>query len=318
MNAEHWLILIISLPGQSGTPRMRVWRALKSRGAAILRDGVYVLPDTEDTTALLETQVRNIEKAGGAAYLLRYSSSDSDLGPAFLELFDRSAEYDQWISKASSLVADLAGETEAEARRKEEQLRRDLEVIAGIDYFPGNAKAGANEALREMSAAINRRFSPDEPASASGTIDRCSAADYQGRLWATRRGLWVDRVASAWLIRRFIDPDAGFLWLAHPDDCPADAVGFDFNGASFSHIGEFVTFEVLLRSFGLDRDPALIKLGTLVHYADVGGLPVADTAGFLTMLAGVKQRCADDDALLDAGSDLLDHLYAAYAESERP
>ena len=200
----------------------------------------------------------------------------------------------------------------------ETEATRELEVIAGIDYFPGEARTGANEALREMTAAINRRFSPDEPAFASGTVERLSAADYQGRRWATRRGLWVDRVASAWLIRRFIDANAGFLWLAHPDDCPADAVGFDFNGASFSHVGDFVTFEVLVRSFGLEEDPALNKLGTLVHYADVGGLSVADAAGFLTMLAGIKQRCADDDALLEAGSDLLDHLYAAYAETEQP
>jgi len=121
-------------------------------------------------------------------------------------------------------------------------------------------------------------------------------------------------VASSWLIRRFVDPEACFIWLADPRDYPTDVLGFDFDGATFSHVDNLVTFEVLLMTFGLSEDPGLAKLAALVHYLDVGGVPVAEAAGFVTMLAGVKQRYSDDDAVLNAAGALLDHLYAAFAQ----
>ena len=315
MNDDRWCILIISLPGQSGTPRMRVWRALKARGAGILRDGVYVLPESEETRAVLQEQVGNVQGAGGTAYLLTYSSDDSGLGTEFRSLFDRSAEYDEWLAKVAELIDGLAGLDEPEARRKEAQLRRDFDALAGTDYFPGKPKVRAAQALLDMAAAVNTRFSPDEPTARLGSIKPRATSEFRGRRWATRRNLWVDRVASAWLIRRFIDPEASFVWLAHPRDCPPDAIGFDFDGATFSHVENLVTFEVLLRTFELAENPALAKLGALVHYLDVGGMPVAEAAGFVTMLAGVKHQCSDDDALLDAAGTLLNHLYVAYAQA---
>jgi hypothetical protein len=96
----------------------------------------------------------------------------------------------------------------------------------------------------------------------------------------------VDRVASAWLIRRFIDPDARFLCLKEPQDCPPEAVGFDFDGAEFTHLGARITFEVLMASFDLDEDRALRRIGALVHYLDVGGIPVPEATGFAAILAG--------------------------------
>jgi hypothetical protein len=104
--------------------------------------------------------------------------------------------------------------------------------------------------------------------------------DYRGRLWATRQRLWIDRVASAWMIRRFIDPQAKFLWLKRVKDCPKRAVGFDFDGAEFTHADSKVTFEVLVASFGLHEDPGLARLGALVHHLDVWGIPIAEGPGF--------------------------------------
>ncbi len=313
MSDEAWCILIISLPGQSGTPRMRIWRALKARGAGILRDGVYVLPESEETRTALQEQVGNAQEAGGTAYLLTYSPDDSHLGPVFRSLFDRSAEYGEWLAKVAELIDGLAALDEPEARRKEAQLRREFEALANIDYFPGEAKAQAEQGLQEMAGALNARFSPDEPAAKLGSIEPRAISEFREQRWATRRNLWVDRVASAWLIRRFIDPEASFVWLAHSRDCPPDTIGFDFDGATFSHVGNFVTFEVLVRTFGLAENPGLAKLGALVHYLDVGGMPIAEAAGFVTMLAGIKHQCSDDDALLEAAGALIDHLYAAYA-----
>ena len=130
-----------------------------------------------------------------------------------------------------------------------------------------------------------------------------------GRTWATRRRLWVDRVASAWLIRRFIDRDARFQWLAKPSDCPKRALGFDFDGATFTHVGDRVTFETLMASFGLEDDAALARLAAMVHLLDVGGEPVPEAKGFEAVMAGARERLPDDDALLAEISGVLDSLY---------
>lgn len=294
---------------------MRVWRALKAGGAGILRDGVYVLPESPRAGALLRSQAIGIEDAGGSAYLLPVPA-DTHVDERFVSLFDRNDDYAEWRAVAAEFLRRLESIGETEARRSEAKLRRACEAIVDIDFFPREAQADALGFLQDLGAAVNARFSPDEPTPRVGSVRSRSPTEFQGRLWATRRGLWVDRVASAWLIRGHIDSAANFAWLEQPGDCPEDAVGFDFDGAEFTHVGDFVTFEVLLQSFGLDRRPALRKLGDLVHYADVGGPAVADAAGFMTMLAGIKQAGADDDALLHSAGFLLDHLSAAYESSE--
>ena len=130
-------------------------------------------------------------------------------------------------------------------------------------------------------------------------------------MWATRQRPWVDRLACAWLIRRFIDHRAKILWLEKPEQCPADALGFDFDGARFSHVGAKVTFEVLLASFGLES-PALARLGGLVHFLDVGGVQPPEAAGVESALAGMQTAITDDDALLASVSAVFDGLLASF------
>ena len=125
--------------------------------------------------------------------------------------------------------------------------------------------------MQELELAANRALTPYEPHSIRGAITPLSVNDFKRRTWATRRRPWVDRLACAWLIRRFIDRKARILWLAKPKDCPAKAVGFDFDGATFSHVGARVTFEVMVASFGLEQ-PALKRIGAIVHYLDAGGV----------------------------------------------
>jgi hypothetical protein len=156
-------------------------------------------------------------------------------------------------------------------------------------------------------------LSPHEPRAASGRIQRLDPAKYRRRTWATRARPWADRLASAWLVRRWIDPHAKFVWLKRPKDCPKRAVGFDFDGAEFTHVGTKVTFEVLLASFGLNADSALEKLGALIHYLDVGGVPVPEAAGLEALLRGARDALSDDDALLAEAGRLFDYLYAHYA-----
>lgn len=314
-NDPGWLMLVSSVPGANQTARMRIWRALKASGAGALRDGVYVLPNSDSARTLFEEQARSVATIGGTAQIVTFDSSDEAQHGELRRLFDRGEDYAALLEKFDALKARLADLQETEARRQLSALRRDAAALSAIDYFPGAARDQVEQALADAEAAANRRFSPDEPHAIRGDVTPRDRAGFQQRTWATRRRLWVDRVASAWLIRRFIDPNAKFLWLEQPHDCPASAIGFDFDGAEFSHVGARVTFEVLLQSFGLERDDGLTRLGALVHYLDVGGVAVPEAAGFAAIMAGARAQAPDDDALLQAMSTVLDSLYAAYGDS---
>ena len=126
----------------------------------------------------------------------------------------------------------------------------------------------------------------------------------------------MDRLASAWLIRRYIDPQAELLWLATPADCPAEALGFDFDGATFTHVGARVTFEVLLASFGLET-PALQRIGTLVHFLDVGGVQPLEAVGIESTLAGLRDTILDDDQLLVLAGSIFDGLLASFEKGSK-
>lgn len=317
LTLSPWLMLVISLPGRSQTPRMRLWRALKGAGAAMLRDGVYVLPDGDAARALFKAQVDEANQAGGSAHVVPFASTDPKQETELRGAFDRTEAYAQGLEHLAAFRSELRKLTEAEARKRLTASRRELEAVATIDFFPGAARAQVETALADAEQALNARFAPDEPRANNADIPHRRLQDYRGRVWATRRHLWIDRVASAWLIRRFIDPRAQFRWLKKPADCPKRAVGFDFDGAEFSHVGARVTFEVLTASFGLDRDPCLARLGHLIGYLDIGGVPVADAAGFASVMAGAQARHGEDDnALLADMSIVLDSLYAAYSETE--
>jgi hypothetical protein len=310
----QWLILVTSLPTTNATVRMRIWRALKGLGCGVLRDGVYLLPDGAGAKQALQGLAAEVTQAGGSARLLPLGSLDSAQDKAFRELFERSADYARLKAGIDAFRAGLAGLDPAAAKRMLNRLSKDFAAVAGIDYFPGAARQQAEAALAQAAAELDARGNPDEPRAAAGTPELLDRTDYRGRRWATRKKPWVDRLASAWLIRRFIDPDAGFVWLDKPHDCPPDALGFDFDGARFTHMGARVTFEVLLASFGLEADQALLRVGALVRYLDVGGIPVAEAAGVELILRGARQSCADDDALLAEAARIFDQLHAAFAQ----
>jgi hypothetical protein len=145
-------------------------------------------------------------------------------------------------------------------------------------------------------------------------LRRANLAEYQKRVWATRKSPWIDRLASAWLIKRFIDRDARFAWLERPSALPKKAVGFDFDGAEFTHVKNRVTFEVLLATFSLENDAALQSIAKAVHFLDVGGIPVPDAKGLETVLKGIREKAKNDDALAAEAMRILDLFYSAYSQ----
>ena len=313
-SSPRWMELVISLPTENATERMRVWRALKAAGAAVLRDGVYVLPERPDLDEVFARLAAEIREAGGSAHVLRVDPRDEDQAEQLRALFDRTKDYAALADEIGRARAVFNPRDLSAVRRQSRALRRQFDAISAIDFFPGGAKGQAEAALLEAEGAAMEILSPGEPHGRSGPIPRLHAAHYRGRVWATRRAPWVDRLASAWLIKRHIDRAASFRWLESPTDLPENAVGFDFDGAPFTHVDSLVTFEVLVKSFGLEADGALRKLADVVHYLDVGGIPVSDAPGVATILAGAKQGSRDDDQLLKHALTLFDWLYAAYTE----
>ena len=313
-----WLMLISSLPGRTQTARMRVWRALKAAGAGALRDGVYVLPHADNAITVFDEQAAEVIAAEGTAQVIAFNSQSEAQQRTLVALFDRSDEYHELFGQLDALQARLATLEESEARRELATLRRDIVALVEIDFSPGAPRRQVESALTDAETAVNARFSPNEPHALLGDVPPCDPAKYHARLWATREHLWIDRVASAWLIRRFIDRKAKFVWLKTIKSCPKDAVSFDFDDADFTHRGARVTFEVLQASFGLAGDRGHARLGALVHYLDVGGVPVPEAAGFAAIMAGARATQPDDDALLKAIVPVLDHLYAAYEPDADP
>lgn len=310
-----WLLLVTNLPGRNPTLRMRIWRALKASGAGLMRDGVYVLPNSLPSRRVLEEQADEIQGGGGLAHILSLDADSPEQHAALIALFDRTAEYAEAIRLLDSLKRELAKLREPEARQQLANVNRDVAAIVERDFFPGESRKQLEGALADAEAALNARFAPDEPRASHHKIRRRERKEYRGRTWATRERLWVDRVASAWLIRRFIDPEAKFVWLKRTKDCPKRALGFDFDGAEFTHLDSKVTFEVLVISFGLEGDRGLARLGALVHHLDIGGIPTAEGPGFTAIMTGARAIHQEDDALLKAMTPVLDSLYASYGTS---
>ena len=307
-----WTLLLLTLPTQPNAVRLRVWRALKALGCAALRDGAYVLPAAQGSQ--FEPLAAEARAHGGTAQLLDVAARDAAQRDELTALFDRGEAYAQWHDAATTLLAELPALGETEARRRLRAAAESLQSLQRIDFYPGAAAEQARAACDALRQALDARFSRGEPQpQRDHGIARLDIARFQGKRWATRARPWVDRLACAWLIGRFIDPQARFIWLADPARAPRGALGFDYDGARFTHVGARVSFEVLLASFGLDRDPRLQRLAAAVRYLDTGGIPVAEAAGLESVLAGLRELHADDDALCSAAAAVFDALHAAPA-----
>lgn len=310
-----WALLILTLPTQPNAVRVRVWRALRSLGCAALRDGAYLLPSAN--APLFEPLADEVREHGGTAMVLTLTSQDPAQRQELIALFDRSDAYAPWHESATRLQAELPGLGETEARKRMRAVGDTLQALRRIDYYPGAASAQAQSAFDALRQAVDARFSRGEPrAQADHGIALLDRRKFQGKRWATRARPWVDRLACAWLIRRFIDAEARFVWLADPvvtTKATRGALGFDYDGARFTHVGARVTFEVLLASFGLDGDAKLQRIAGAVHYLDAGGIPVPEAAGLESVLGGLRELHGDDDALVAAAAAVFDALYAAPA-----
>ena len=299
-------LLVSSPPSQSTAARMRIWRSLKSNGAAALRDGVYLLPAIH--AEKFDTVIDDHFNENGHAYIFHAEApAHLDLG----QLFDRSGEYEELRTEISQIQSKLEESKKKEYLKQIRKLRKSINSLVEIDFFPNIQQSKTLNELTRLEHAIARLGEDDEPNNFEQQIKVLFKQDFQNKIWATRKRPWVDRLASAWIIQKFVDPQAEFIWLEHPDDCPKDALGFDFDHSKFTHINNLVTYEVLMHSFKL-QNPALNKIAEIVHFLDVGGNEPAEALGIEKILQGLRSTITNDDQLLQLSNHIFDGLYADF------
>jgi hypothetical protein len=233
---QTFTALLTSLPTGNSTLRMRMWRTLKSTGCGVLRDGVYVLPLAAPQAPALGEMGAAVRSAGGFAMTAELDFKTTAQLEHVRTLFDRSRDYGELVVRIASARAAVRRLGKRKADTLIQRMRRSFDDLVAIDFYPGQAHLQAREALADVEREMQRLYSDGEPHSAKGRVRRLDTAKYRGRVWATRKHPWVDRLASAWLIKRFIDRKARFSWIDAPKDRPKGALGFDFDGADFTHV----------------------------------------------------------------------------------
>jgi hypothetical protein len=310
-STSDWLVIVVQMSSEDPAARMRVLRTLESLGAAVMREGAYLLPDTPGNRQSLETLADYILKCTGQAHLLKVQATSAGQVEVFKRLFDRTARYDTLVKTVEALRVGFGLSDPSAISRVLHKQRREFEAIAALDFFPTAARARAERALAEAEAAVRRLLFPQT----SGHTG--PAENLLGRTWATRKPLWADRLASAWLIRRFVDPEGRIVWLDKSQEPPAGAIGFAFEGADFANSETRITYEEILVQLKLNANAALARIGSLVHFLEARGTPVPEAAGVQTLLQGAVRRARSEDELLGEAEKTFDLLYEAYFEPAR-
>jgi hypothetical protein len=241
-------------------------------------------------------------------HVLRAAASSQEQNEAFKRLFDRSARYDNLVKIVESLRIGFGHSDPSAIARVLLKQRRDFEAISALDFFPTPAKARAQKAIADTDQAIRQLYFSQAPTYVG------PGEKLHGRTWATRTPLWADRLASAWLVRRFVDPEAKMLWLENTQAPPPGAIGFGFEGAHFANGETRVTYEEIVAQLQLGANGALAKIGSIVHFLEAHGTPVPDAAGVETLLQGAVRRAQNDNELLAEAEKTFDLLYEAYFE----
>lgn len=324
-SARRWLLFVHQLPSTPSNLRVRTWRRMQQLGAIPVKQAVYVLPDTPNAREDFEWLKTEVKDAGGDASVFAADNVDAWADDALIEEFRQFAQdaygalagdIEKVLKRASS--GRRASDTRAPAvRRLVDVFRKRLTAIEAVDFFGSAGRDRVTTLLKQLGERAPGQGSGRTPA-ASRSSGPGDPPTYRGRLWVTRPRPGVDRMSSAWLIRRFVDPEARFGFAADRDAVPAAGVPFDMFGVELTHRGEGCTFETLCEVFGI-REPAVLRIAAIVHDLDLKdgrfGAPEAATVG--AVIAGLQLAHADDESLLAQGMSLFEALFASFERSER-
>lgn len=314
-DATRWLFLIHQLPAKPAYARVKIWRRLQALGAVTVKGAVYALPGNAEAREDFAWLAKEIVESGGEAMICEADLVEGMTDHEMQALFDgaRDEDYAKIATEAREVTArkldDATDRELAEMAVQVARLRKQLDQVVAIDFFGANGRLAAQGLVSGLEAALQKEdaVTAAEPAPAPGPLSN--------RTWVTRRGVQVDRIASAWLIRRFIDEGARFKFVPSSGYQPESGeLRFDMFEGEFTHRGDRCTFEVLLGHASLS-DPALMAIGEIIHDIDLKGdrYGRAETAGVKSLIAGIATPGAHDEQRLARGAVLLDGLYDSFA-----
>ena len=319
----RWILLIHSIAPRPHYLRVKIGRRLQKLGAVAVKNSVYALPTSEAAREDLEWIAHEITADGGEASLCEARFIGGLTDDAIEAQFRAARQRDYAaLAKAARRIVDGLSATSrpssarrARVERALARIRKRAEEIVAIDHFGAPGRLALDGLLR----TADDKLRPPKTPGPRGTPDLPSLRQVRGRTWVTRKGIHVDRIASAWLIRRFIDPEATLKYVEARGYAPAAGeLRFDMFDAEFTHEGDQCTFEVLLARWG-NGDAALRRIADLVHDVDLRDEKFGreETDGFTALITGICLQHRDDGARLDAGSALLDALHRTFQQRAR-
>lgn len=316
---REWLLIFYSVPSRPVSNRMKIWRKLAKAGAVQLKGAVYILPDSEEHEEFFHWLLGEVKAMGGDGAFVRVSEIKAMAEGDISELFLRQAgkEYrglerhiDALERKVQSVKKGTTGSAATVLSGQFLKLKKEFEAARERDFFGSPAGGIFLKRIRVLEGSV-KSLEQKRP-SVAVRIEPKRASDYQGRTWATRKNPFVDRMASAWLIKKFIDPKASFKFMDERDLAkPGDkTISFDVRGGEFTHAGDLCTFEVLVKSFGI-KDKAVRRLAEIVHDIDVKDEKYKnpETAGLEEILTGIHKSFKNDDAALEQGMRAFEMMY---------
>lgn len=318
MNEEpKWLMLIHQLPAKPAYARVKVWRRLQTLGAVTVKGSVYALPANPETREDFAWLAREIVESDGEALVCEATLVEGLSNTELQALFDavRDVDYAKIAAEArevgTRLSIDMPDNALAENTTQVARLRKQLDAVVAIDFFGAEGRATAEGLVSGLEAALKQG---DETVTNSKTVVAPAAGALKDRVWVTRQGVQVDRIASAWLIQRFIDPGARFKFVPGKDYLPLPGeLRFDMFEGEFTHRGDRCTFEVLLGHADV-KDHALTAIGEIIHDIDLKDdkYEREEVAGIRSLIAGIAASSDDDALRLARGSALLDDLHRSF------
>jgi len=311
-----WLFLVHQVRTPNSRERVKVWRLVQKAGAVLYRNSVYVLPYSKERLEDFQWLCQQINDSKGEASVFVSETHDAQEDRALRALFVRTADekYSALLAKAQALLERIArarSEHPASERlvmtltKEAKQLSESLAEIRRVDFFDAPLSRKTRAAIDQITKQLSGIETHQRP-----SPERHHRKEFQGKTWATREHIHIDRLCSAWLIRRFIDPKAKFVF-APESKLPKNAIAFDTFGVEFSHHAEDCTFETLIKSFGL-KDTALRELAEIVHDIDMKDRKFgrAEAAGLDVVVRALGDALRDDRRVLETGSTILDALYS--------
>ena len=317
----HWILFFYSVPSKPVSNRMSVWRKLLKVGAVPLKGSVYILPYTTEHYELLHWLVAEIKEMNGEAAMVSIEKVDTIKDSEIVDLFNqaRKSDYQTIGQDLEEVVRKLNNIKKGGQDQNQKGLSGQLDKItkafaetSKIDFFSVTEGVSLRSSIDLIQKELNQLIGTPKKVEQTAVFSQKLAADYQGRVWATRKRPFVDRMACAWLIKNFIDKDAVFAFIDEDkiDTLTATTIVFDMYGGEFTHVGDLCTFEVLVRAFGL-KDKALKQLAETIHDLDMKDdkYQSQEAKGVEHILAGIRKSASDDSVALTLGMQVFEMLY---------